>query len=60
MFENDDIDLYQEENNPTNLKSIQNTKGGFDTYAVAQRTIKVKDTSDVTLTVKTSRHGPIK
>jgi penicillin amidase len=58
MFENDDIDLYQEENNPTNSNQYK-TPEGFDTYAVAQRTIKVKDTSDVTLTVKTSRHGPI-
>lgn len=58
MFENDDIDLYQEENNPTNTNQYKTPKG-FDTYAVAKRTIKVKDTSDVTLIVKTSRHGPI-
>jgi penicillin amidase len=44
MFENDDIDLYQEENNPTNSNQYK-TPEGFDTYAVAQRTIKVKDTS---------------
>lgn len=58
MFENDDIDLYQEENNPTNANQYK-TPNGFDTYAVAKRTIKIKDTSAVTLVVKTSRHGPI-
>jgi penicillin amidase len=58
MFENDDIDLYQEENNPANSKQYK-TPTGFDDYAVAERTIKVKDSSDVVLTVKTSRHGPL-
>ena len=58
MFENDDIDLYQEENNPANTNQYK-TPNGFDNYSVVKRTIKVKDTSDVTLTVKTSRHGPI-
>ena len=58
MFENDDIDLYQEENNPANAKQYK-TPTGFDDYAVAEKTIKVKDSSDVVLTVKTTRHGPI-
>ena len=58
MFENDDIDLYQEENNPANAKQYK-TPTGFDDYAVAERTIKVKDSSDVVLNVKTTRHGPL-
>ena len=58
MFENDDIDLYQEKNNPTNTNQYK-TPTGYETYTQAKKTIKVKDTSDVTVTVKTSRHGPI-
>lgn len=58
MFENDDIDLYQEENNDTNANQYK-TPTGYENYSVAARTIKVKDSSDVTLNVKSSRHGPI-
>lgn len=58
MFENDDIDLYQEENNPTNATQYK-TPAGFNTYAVTTKIIKVKDSTDVVLKVKISRHGPI-
>lgn len=58
MFENDDIDLYQEENNPTNENQYK-TPTGFRSYAVSKKTIKVKDSTDVIVTVKTSRHGPV-
>jgi len=58
MFENDDIDFYQEKNNPNNASQYQ-TPTGFANYEVRTKTIKVKDTSDVVLTVKTTRHGPI-
>jgi penicillin amidase len=39
MFENDDIDLYQEENNPTNSNQYK-TPEGFDTYAVLRELLK--------------------
>lgn len=58
MFENDDIDLYQEESDPSNAKKYK-TPTGFKEYQQVQKIIKVKDTSDVVLNLKVSRHGPI-
>jgi len=58
MFENDDIDFYQEKNKAGDPNQYQ-TPTGFATYETRTKTIKVKDTSDVVLTVKSSRHGPI-
>ncbi|RYJ53733.1 penicillin acylase family protein [Flavobacterium petrolei] len=58
MFENDDIDLYQEQNNPANANEYR-TPNGFTTYEIQEKTIKVKDSSNVVLKVKTTRHGPI-
>jgi len=58
MFENDDIDFYQEVNNPTNRNQYK-TPEGFNAYQVRKKLIKVKDSSDVVMNVKVSRHGPI-
>lgn len=58
MFENDDIDFYQEKNKPGDSNQYQ-TPTGFANYEIRKKTIKVKDTSDVVLTIKSSRHGPI-
>lgn len=58
MFENDDMDLYQEENNPNDANSYE-TPNGFQKYDIRTKTIKVKDSSAVHLKVKISRHGPI-
>jgi penicillin amidase len=58
MFENDDIDLYQEENNPTNANQYK-TPQGYATYEYRKKTIKVKDSADVIINVKISRHGPV-
>lgn len=58
MFENDDIDLYQEENNSANANQYK-TPEGFADYNTIKKTIKVKDTIDYVLNVKWSRHGPI-
>ncbi|NRT16144.1 penicillin amidase [Flavobacterium sp. 28A] len=58
MFENDDIDLYQEENNSANANQYK-TPTGFADYTIIKKIIKVKDTSDCVLNVKVSRHGPI-
>ena len=58
MFENDDIDLYQEENSSTDTNKYQ-TPDGFKNYRIRKKTIKVKDSSAVVLNVKISRHGPI-
>ncbi|GAA3758247.1 penicillin acylase family protein [Flavobacterium ginsengiterrae] len=58
MFENDDIDFYQEKNKAGNASQYQTPKG-FAKCEIRKKTIKVKDTSDVVLTFKSSRHGPI-
>lgn len=61
MFENDDIDFFLEEpqslvaNNDKQYKTIE----GFKSYTYKQKTIKVKDSSDVKINIKTSQHGPI-
>ena len=58
MFENDDIDLYQEENNPFDANKYR-TPSGFTKYETRKKIIKVKDSVDVVLNLKVSRHGPI-
>ncbi|WP_293874249.1 penicillin acylase family protein [Flavobacterium sp.] len=58
MFENDDVDFFQEEDNPNDDKQYK-TINGYKNYTFKQKTIKVKDSADVKLTVKTSQHGPI-
>ena len=58
MFENDDVDFFQEEDNPNNDKQYK-TVAGYKNYTFKQKTIKVKDSTDVILTIKTSQHGPV-
>ena len=58
MFENDDIDFYKEENDPKDSTKYK-TPNGFETYKTVTKTIKVKDADDVTITIRSSRHGPI-
>ena len=58
MFMNDDIDFYQEKNKSGD-SSQYHTPEGFAKYKSIKKIIKVKDTSDVVLTIKSSRHGPL-
>ncbi|HCQ12823.1 penicillin acylase family protein [Flavobacterium sp.] len=58
MFENDDLDLFQEENNPNN-ESQYKTIDGFKNYNIRKKIIKIKDSTSVTLNIKESIHGPI-
>ncbi|WJS95311.1 penicillin acylase family protein [Flavobacterium johnsoniae] len=58
MFENDDIDFYQEKNKTGDVTQYQ-TPTGFSKYEIRKKTIKVKDSSDVVMTFKITRHGPI-
>jgi len=58
MFENDDMDFYQEENHPSQ-KNKYKTPKGYSTYNTVSKTIKVKDEDDVIIEVRNSRHGPI-
>lgn len=58
MFENDDIDLYLEENNPKNANEYKTPKGYSD-YKIRKKIIKVKDSLAVVINIKETRHGPI-
>ncbi|MEC5167132.1 penicillin amidase [Flavobacterium sp. PL11] len=58
MFENDDIDFYQEETNPKDSNTYK-TPSGFNAYQTLKKTIKVKDSTDMVLNVKITRHGPV-
>lgn len=58
MFENDDLDFYKEENNPSDPAQYK-TPDGWKNYDVIKKTIKVKNEKDVALDVKITRHGPI-
>ncbi len=58
MFENDDIDFYQETKHPSNADEYK-TPAGYEAYKKSTKTIKVKDEEDVILEIVSSRHGPI-
>jgi penicillin amidase len=58
MFENDDLDLFQEEENPQNTNQYK-TVDGYKNYTIRKKVVKVKDSASVTLNVKESIHGPI-
>ena len=58
MFENDDIDFYKEENHPTDTNKYK-TPTGFEDFITVTKTIKVKDSEDVIVKVRSTRHGPI-
>lgn len=58
MFENDDLDLFQEEENPK-IANQYKTVDGYRNFNIRQKEIKVKDSASVILTIKESEHGPI-
>ena len=58
MFENDDVDFYYEENNPENENQYA-TENGWAAYERITKTIKVKDSTEVSFTYKKSIHGPL-
>jgi len=58
MFENDDMDLFLETNNPENENEYQSPEG-YKNYQISEKTIKVKDSTDVVLKIKRSHHGPL-
>lgn len=58
MFENDDLDLFQEEQNLNNANQYK-TIEGYKNYTMHQKTIKVKDSASVTLNIKETIHGPV-
>ncbi len=58
MFENDDVDFYQEENHPTDPTKYK-TADGYKSYTTIDKIIKVKDADDIKITVRSTDHGPI-
>jgi penicillin G amidase len=58
MFQNDDLDLFEETENPENSNQFL-TPEGYKNYNKREYTIKVKDSSDVVINTKASVHGPI-
>ena len=58
MFENDDIDFYYEETNPSDGTKYKTAEGWKD-YEFINKTIKVKDGENVSFTYKKTHHGPV-
>ena len=58
MFENDDVDFFIETSNPQNSKQVK-FKDQWEELKSRNEIIPIKDKEDVTLEVKSSRHGPI-
>lgn len=58
MFENDDIDFYQEKNHRTDSTKYR-YKNRYKNYESTKKTIKVKHGKDYPFEVKSTIHGPI-
>lgn len=58
MFENDDIDFYQEQINPED-KTQYMADDAWKTMTTHTKIIKVKDSTPVEFSYRTTRHGPI-
>lgn len=58
MFENDDIDFYYEEINPSDSTQYK-TAEGWKKFEYVTKIIKVKDGEDVSFTYQKTQHGPV-
>lgn len=58
MFENDDVDFYYEEENPSN-KDQYKTKDGWVAFEKVSKIITVKDAEDYNFTFKRTNHGAV-
>ena len=58
MFENDDVDFYYEETNPSDSTQYK-VEDGWGTYERISKTIKVKDTTDISFVYRKTRNGPV-
>lgn len=58
MFENDDVDFFREKINPENPHEVW-FQDHWEKLSSRQEIIRVKGGNAVTLTVRSSRHGPI-
>lgn len=58
MFENDDIDFYEEETHPTD-STLYRFKDSWKKYEITQKTIAIKGKPSEKLNIKSTHHGPI-
>ncbi len=58
MFENDDLDFYYEEIDPSDTTRYR-TDNGWETFENKSRTIVVKGQEPVSFSYRKSRHGPV-
>ncbi|GGW22493.1 penicillin amidase [Arenibacter certesii] len=58
MFENDDIDFYYEEENPSDPTTYK-TPNGWEKYEEVTKTIPIKNGEDISFSYKKTAHGPI-
>lgn len=58
MFQNDDLNFYFEEVNPSDSTQYK-TEEGWKDFEIVNKTISVKDGDDVDFTYKKTRHGPV-
>ncbi|MDT7830481.1 penicillin acylase family protein [Pricia sp. S334] len=58
MFENDDVDFYYEEIDPSDSTKYK-TDTGWRDFEIVSKTIKVKDSSDIHFSFKKTNNGPV-
>lgn len=58
MFENDDVDFYEEKLHPTDANKYE-YNGEWKSFKEVTKNIKVKDNESISFTYKTSIHGPV-
>ncbi len=58
MFQNDDLNFYYEQTNPSDSAKYR-TELGWKDYEYVTKEIKVKDAKSISFTYKKTRHGPI-
>ncbi|MBS9464157.1 penicillin acylase family protein [Flagellimonas sp. 389] len=58
MFQNDDLNFYYEQTNPSDSAKYR-TELGWKDYEYVTKEIKVKDAKSTSFTYKKTRHGPV-
>lgn len=58
MFENDDVDFYYEEDHPSDSAKYK-TDSGWADYEIIEKTIRVKDSTDIKFSYKKTDQGPV-
>lgn len=58
MFENDDMDLFREKQNPENPEQVW-VNDHWENMTVREEIIKIKNEEDTVIKIRTTRHGPV-